>query len=66
MIDHAIILDVIARLRRLYPGGGALEVGEPYHVLVMVILSAIMNSLRCSWQWWDFRLRRFPKAYPRC
>lgn len=34
------VVEVIARLRRLYPGGGALEVGTPYHMLVMVILSA--------------------------
>ncbi|MCR4312366.1 MAG: endonuclease III [Candidatus Uhrbacteria bacterium] len=43
------IIETIKRLRRLYPGGGALEVGippfakggsSPYHMLVMVILSA--------------------------
>lgn len=40
MTQEKNIVFAIQRVREMFPGGGALEVGTPYHMLTMVILSA--------------------------
>lgn len=40
MTQEQDIITAINRIRAMFPGGGALEVGTPYHMLTMVILSA--------------------------
>lgn len=40
MTQAESIVIAIRRVRAMFPGSGALEVGTPYHMLVMVILSA--------------------------
>lgn len=40
MRSQATIHDVLETLRARYPSRGALEIGTPYHMLVMVVLSA--------------------------